>query len=237
MSTPSRPRTMSAAMITMKNWRTLVASASSVSIRFLSSTALSSWAVPSVASRSMSALTIPWTNSRAARRAMSATRTMSSDGRTSSTKNAEMVLHGFVSKSGIAAQPSVPGGHQDRPWRAGSGRRVDRGRSLRGRAPEPDRDGGGGLARLGRELRDATRRDPESRPPDVDRGDDVAARIVDRGGHRVEVQLVFADRHRVAPPTDAGQLLEQRLELDDRPLGVADEAAPDDAQHLAFGQR
>ena len=57
-------------MTTMKNWSALAPSASSVSIRFLSSTALSSWAVPSVASRSSSVLTTPWTNSRARRSAM-----------------------------------------------------------------------------------------------------------------------------------------------------------------------
>ena len=51
-----------------------------------------------------------------------------------------------------------------------------------GRRPaEADRDGGGGLAGLGGQLRDAARRQAEGRPPDVDRGDDVAARVVDRG--------------------------------------------------------
>ena len=34
-------------------------------------------------------------------------------------------------------------------------------------------------------------------------------------GHGVQPQLVLADRRRVAAPADAGQLLEQRLELDD----------------------
>ena len=49
---------------------------SSVSIRFLSSTADSSWAVPSVASRSSIALTTPWRLSRATRNTMKATMTM-----------------------------------------------------------------------------------------------------------------------------------------------------------------
>ena len=66
---------------------------------------------------------------------------------------------------------------------------------------------------------------------------DVAARVVDRRGDRVERQLVLADGRRVAAPPDPGELLEQRLELDDRPLGVADEAAADDAQDLALGER
>ena len=78
---------------------------------------------------------------------------------------------------------------------------------------------------------------PEGRAPDVDGGDHVAARVVDRRGHRIEIQLVLADRHRVAATADPGELLEQRLELDDRPLRVADEAAPDDPQDLALGQR
>ena len=54
-------------MTTMKNWMTCAPRPSRVSIRFLSSTALSSWAVPSVASRSSRALTIPCTNRLASR--------------------------------------------------------------------------------------------------------------------------------------------------------------------------
>ena len=104
-------------------------------------------------------------------------------------------------------------------------------------AAQADRDGRRGLARLGGQLRDAPRREPEGRAPDVDGGDDVAAGVVDRRRDRVEPELVLADRRRVAAPADPGQLLEQRLELDDRPLGVADEAAPDDAQDLALGER
>ena len=53
------------AMTTTKNRMTLPPSSSSVSIRFWTSIADSSWAVPSVASRSSSALTMPWTTSRA----------------------------------------------------------------------------------------------------------------------------------------------------------------------------
>ena len=106
-----------------------------------------------------------------------------------------------------------------------------------GGAAEPDRDRRRGLAGLGRQLRDAPRRQPEGRTPDVDRGDDVAARVVDRRGDRVEPELVLADGRRVAASADPGQLLEERLELDDRPLRVADEAAADDPQDLALGER
>ena len=63
----------------------------------------------------------------------------------------------------------------------------------RDRAAEADRDGRRGLAGLGGQLRDAPRGQPEGRAPDVDRGDDVAARVVDRGGDGVEAQLVLAD--------------------------------------------
>ena len=119
----------------------------------------------------------------------------------------------------------------------GHSRSVRRARAVRRRRRQPDRDGRGGLARLGRQLGDAPRRQPEGRAPDVDRGDDVAARVVDRRGDRVEPELVLADGRRVAAPADAGELLEQRLELDDRPLRVADEAAADDPQDLALGER
>ena len=68
-----RPGSSAPAMTTMKKRMTLVASVSIVSIRFLTSTALSSWAVPSVASRSSSALTMPWTNRPASQIATSAT--------------------------------------------------------------------------------------------------------------------------------------------------------------------
>ena len=65
----------------------------------------------------------------------------------------------------------------------------------------------------------------------------VPARVVDRRGDRVEPELVLADRRGVAAAADPRQLLEERLELGDRPLGVGDEAAADDAQDLALGQR
>ena len=52
-------------MITMKNWSRFAPSASSVAIRRLNSTALSCWAVPSRASRSISVLKMPCTKPRA----------------------------------------------------------------------------------------------------------------------------------------------------------------------------
>ena len=72
ISKPSSPITMIAAINTMNAWMTCVPRPSRVSIRLRSSTALSSWAVPSVASRSSSALTIPWTKMRASHAATSA---------------------------------------------------------------------------------------------------------------------------------------------------------------------
>ena len=51
-------------------------SSSSVSIRFWTSIADSSWAVPSLASRSRRVLTMPWTTAVEIRRAISATITM-----------------------------------------------------------------------------------------------------------------------------------------------------------------
>ena len=70
MLKPSWPSTMSPAMATIRNWIEFDPSVSIVSMRFLSSTALSSWAVPSLASRSSSAFTTPWTKTRARRTAM-----------------------------------------------------------------------------------------------------------------------------------------------------------------------
>ncbi len=67
MSMPTAPRTVTAAMMTIRVRTTFAPSASSVPIRFWSSTADSSCAVPSVASRSMSALTIPRTDTDASR--------------------------------------------------------------------------------------------------------------------------------------------------------------------------
>jgi hypothetical protein len=65
------------ATITMMNaWMTRVPSASIVSARFWSSIAESSWAVPSFASRSNRARTMPRTRSRAARRATRPATTM-----------------------------------------------------------------------------------------------------------------------------------------------------------------
>ena len=57
---------------------------------------------------------------------------------------------------------------------------------LGGGSAEADGDRAGGLADLLGELRDAARGDPERRAPDVDGGDDLAARVVDRGRDRVE---------------------------------------------------
>ena len=99
MSRPNVRRTISPAMITMKNRRTLPPSWSSVSIRFLSSTADSSWAVPSVASRSIRALTMPWTNSSAAART-SATARIRRIGRIRSSERTQ--APGRLGKSGIA---------------------------------------------------------------------------------------------------------------------------------------
>ena len=65
------------AITTTKNRMTLPPSSSSVSIRFWISTAESSWAVPSVASRSSSVLKMPWmTTAVESRKAISATMTM-----------------------------------------------------------------------------------------------------------------------------------------------------------------
>ena len=105
---------------------------------------------------------------------------------------------------------------------SGGGGRGGSGRiALRDGATEADRDGRRGLAGLGRELRDPARGQAEGRSPDVDRGDDVAAGVVDRRRDRVEPELVLADRGRVAAPPDAGELLEERLELGDGPLRIA----------------
>ena len=88
-------------MTTMKNWIACAPRPSRVSIRFLSSTALSSWAVPSVASRSRSALTIPCTNRLASRIATIVTMTMRTTGTRDSPPKAAMSLHGDSEKSGM----------------------------------------------------------------------------------------------------------------------------------------
>jgi hypothetical protein len=86
----------------MKNWIAWAPNPSSVSIRFLSSIALSSWAVPSVASRSSSALTMPCTNRLARRIATIPAMTMRTIGMTYSRANGAMSVQGAFEKSGIA---------------------------------------------------------------------------------------------------------------------------------------
>ena len=195
--------------------------ASSVSIRFLSSTADSSWAVPSVASRSSSALTIPWTKSRASRRRRADDR--DDQDRTPRRGALRIVLSGGLSDprhggsatssadragcrrrsggGGDAGCPAVPSGAVE-PVPAWPARRRREEFASAGpataarpgrRSAEADGDRGGGLAGLRGELRDAARREPEGRAPDVDRRDDVAARVVDRRRDRVEPELVLAD--------------------------------------------
>ena len=70
-------------------------------MRFLSSTADSSWAVPSVASRSISALTMPWTNSRAARTRTTATTMTIRIGRAFARRTSTTVDQGGSAKSGM----------------------------------------------------------------------------------------------------------------------------------------
>src|SRR5690349_16586739 len=228
MSRPSLPSTIRAAIARMKTWRTRRPRSSSVSIRFWSSTALSSLAVPSATSRSSSALTMPCTNRPARRMARTATMTMSSTGtrlcRTKSEISAAL-------NWGIA--PRVPSPRAGGPHLGGRGDRCDgsdRGDRLAGRdrGTESDRDRRRGFARLCRELGHPTWGEAERRAPDVDRGDDVAAGVMDRGTHGVQTELVLADRRRVAAPADPCQLLEEWLELDDRPLRIPREPTADD---------
>ncbi len=89
-------------MAPMKKRMTFVPSVSSVSIRFLSSTADSSWAVPSVASRSSIALTTPWTNRPTSHIATSAMMMISRTGASSAPRNFETSSQGGASKSGMA---------------------------------------------------------------------------------------------------------------------------------------
>ena len=71
------------AVTAMNAWMTYAPRPSRVSMRLRSSTALSSCAVPSVASRSSSALTIPWTKMRASQQARSAPTMIAATGRIS----------------------------------------------------------------------------------------------------------------------------------------------------------
>src|SRR6185436_13756596 len=103
------------------------------------------------------------------------------------------------SSDGRAARAGWRGCRTAGPPSGRGGYRLRR-RALRGGPAEADRDGGRGLAGLRCELRDATWRQAEGGPPDVDGGDDVATRVVDGRGDRVEAQLVLADRGRVAAP-------------------------------------
>ena len=97
-----------------------------VSIRFLSSTALSSWAVPSVASRSSSALTMPCTNMPASHAATSATTMISRIGsellpRVAAMRSLEgrlVEVHGrSLAESGAGAAGRSAGVRPVRPWR------------------------------------------------------------------------------------------------------------------------
>jgi len=125
-----------------------------------------------------------------------------------------MVLHGFVSKSGIAAQPSVPGGQRGQP-RAGTvpcafAQAVAWTGVGRSGAVPPSRieiasaASRAWAASSGDAARVVTR---NAVPPDVDRGDHVAARVVDRGGHGVEISARYSPIAMAYPRRpDAGQL-------------------------------
>ena len=81
---------------------TLPPSWSSVSIRLRTSIADSSWAVPSVASRSIRALMIPWTASFARRSATNAKTTIRTMRKPSARSQAMISFQGGSEKSGIA---------------------------------------------------------------------------------------------------------------------------------------
>ena len=139
----------------------------------------SSWAVPSVASRSSSALTMPWTKRLARRSAMNATTTIRAIGRTVWRRNAADLGRRELEHCPRVAAVAQPERVPRRPVRVRPWRSPGCGAPLGSGAAEADRDGRRGLARLGGELRDAPRGQPERRAPDVDGGDDVAARVVD----------------------------------------------------------
>src|SRR4051812_28839232 len=106
MSRSSAPRTMIPAISTTNARMTFEPSSSSVSIRFWTSIADSSWAVPSVASRSRSALTMPWTNSTETRRATTATMTITRMWIPLSRRTSTIVLTGgFVKSIGADGSP------------------------------------------------------------------------------------------------------------------------------------
>ena len=86
-------------MTITKKRMTAPPSRSSVSSRFLTSIADSSWAVPSVASRSSSALRIPWRLSRATRSTTKATMTMIRIWRPAVRRVSTMSLSGGLLKS------------------------------------------------------------------------------------------------------------------------------------------
>src|SRR3990170_3190408 len=92
---------------------------------------------------------------------------------------------------------------------------------------ETEADGRCGLAHVGRQLRYAPWGEPEGGSPDVDCGDHLATRIADGSGDRVEAELVLAEGGGVAAAADPGELLEERLEVGDRPLGVGVETTAD----------
>ena len=148
-----------------------------------------------------------------------------------------MSLHGFVSKSGIAAQPSVP----ERAGRAVRSRRIRPGVDGVGRsaAVPPSRTEMAAAASRAWTASSGMRRGVSRKAgPQMSTAAITLPRASWTGRRdRVEPELVLADGRRVAAPPDPGELLEERLELDDRPLRVADQAAADDPQDLALGER
>ena len=124
------------AIITTKARMTREPSSSSVSIRFWTSIADSSWAVPSLASRSSSAFTMPWTSRVETRSATTATMTITRIRRPFVRRTSTIVLSGGLLKS-IAAM--VAG-------RVAPRRTERRCRTSDGRDEEAARSGTGWLA-------------------------------------------------------------------------------------------
>ena len=130
-------------------------------------------------------------------------------------------------------------GHRRQPSRRGQARACARtGSRYGGGSPEADRDAPrrprGPAARARARARGVTRNaGPQTSTAATTwpRASWTGAATALRPG------VVLAERRRVAAPADPRQLLEERLELGDRPVREPVEAAADEAQDLALGQR
>src|SRR5439155_2480072 len=114
-----------------------------------------------------------------------------------------------------------------RGHRPQSGLRVD--------ATQAPGDRRRGLADLPRKLGDSLGRDAEGGSADFDGANDRTPRVENRSRQLIHARLELADGGHIIPAPNTRQLFEERLEPDQGPLRVRDQARAHDAQNVPLG--